>query len=789
MRRAWQWLPVAGMVIATWCGGAPAARAEVSAPEVREALQRAIGYLRREQQSRGNWVDLGQGGYAGGVTALCTLALLEAGVPPDDPAVRKALNYLRTIDTQKTYVVALQTMVFCRAGQVADRARIRSLVRWLESTQDRSDGESRGAWGYAGGPGTDNSNSQFAVLALYEAEQAGFEVQRRTWQQTLGYWRRAQNPNGSWGYKVRGPGRGSMTCAGLASLVIALDSQGQSGARIAEDGCACQAGEPDERMEKAIDWLGRNFSVTSNPDEAVRGRAIGLQRWLFYYLYGIERVGRVTARRFFYSRDRRDKTKFVRRDWYREGADFLLRKQNPNGSWEGDLPPYPHVGTALGLLFLSKGRRPVLVSKLRREGDWNLVRRDLFNLTRYTERKWKIPLTWQTIDADQATADDYAQTPVLFLSGRDSFRLTPAQRQELRQYVEQGGFLFADACCGGENFDRAFRAEMREIFPEAGYELKPLDAQHPIWSIDERIDPQFVDPDDRWLWGIDFACRTSVVYCPGNLSCYWELDSLRHRDQYPPAVRDEIQACRAMGVNVLAYATNRQLKPKDAIPQKQAPAGPAGGGQRGRLAVAKLRHAGGCDAAPRALRNLLQTTSQALQVRTAEDVPLVALTDEAIFDYHFLYMHGRNDFRLTAAERRQLKTFVQRGGTLMADAICASPAFAKAFRREMREVFGQALQPIPPDDPLLTDAYGGEDLSQVLHRESLRRADGSLEIRQRQGPAELEGIRSDDRYGVIFSSLDLSCALEKHLSPHCQGYTPEDAARIAMNVILYSLHE
>ncbi|NIL96461.1 MAG: DUF4159 domain-containing protein, partial [Planctomycetales bacterium] len=504
MRQAWQRLLVAGMVIATCCGGLPAARAEVSAPQVREALQRAIGYLRREQRGKGDWVDLGQGGYQGGVTALCCLALLEAGVPPDDTAIRKALNYLRTVDTKKTYVVALQTMVFCRAGQVVDRTRIRSLVRWLQDTQNTSEGVSRGAWGYSGGPGTDNSNSQFAVLALYEAERAGFEVQPRTWQLALGYWRRAQNTNGSWGYQVRGPGLGSMTCAGLASLVIALDSQAISGAAIEGDECECRSSEPDERVEKALAWLGRNFSVTRNPKEVVRGPAIGSQRWLYYYLYGIERVGRVTARRFFYGRDRRDQGDLQRYDWYREGADFLVRKQNPDGSWEGDIPQHPQVGTALALLFLSKGRRPVLVSKLRRDGDWDLVRHDLFNLTRYTERKWKMPLTWQTMDAEKATADDYAQTPVLFLSGSDTFRFTPQQRQELRRYVEQGGFIFADACCDGEGFDRAFRAELREIFPEAGYELKPLEAQHPIWSIDERIDPRFVDPDDRWLWGVDF---------------------------------------------------------------------------------------------------------------------------------------------------------------------------------------------------------------------------------------------------------------------------------------------
>ena len=95
------------------------------------------------------------------------------------------------------------------------------------------------------------------------------------------------------------------------------------------------------------------------------------------------------------------------------------------------------------LLFLAKGRRPVLISKLQRPGeDWNRAPENLTNLTQYVERKWKMPLTWQVINLEKATADDYAQTPVLFLSGEDAFELTPQQRVTLRRYVERGGFIF-----------------------------------------------------------------------------------------------------------------------------------------------------------------------------------------------------------------------------------------------------------------------------------------------------------------------------------------------------------
>ena len=49
-------------------------------------------------------------------------------------------------------------------------------------------------------------------------------------------------------------------------------------------------------------------------------------------------------------------------------------------------------------------------------------------------------------------------------------------------------------------------------------------------------------------------------------------------------------------------------------------------------------------------------------------------------------------------------------------------------------------------------------------------------------------MRIGDRWAVIFSPYDLSCALEKQNSMECTGYGREDAEKIALNVLLYSLN-
>ena len=138
-------------------------RAEVTAEQVRNAIDRGAGYLLAQQRSNGSWFDYGP---SGGLSALCTLALLNAGVDLDHEKMQKALNHLRKIEPAATYAVALQTMVFARAEPDRDRELILRNVKWLEKLQIVK-GPNKGAWNYPYPHGSqgDESNSQFALLA------------------------------------------------------------------------------------------------------------------------------------------------------------------------------------------------------------------------------------------------------------------------------------------------------------------------------------------------------------------------------------------------------------------------------------------------------------------------------------------------------------------------------------------------------------------------------------------------------------------------------------------------
>ena len=745
----------------------------VTAEMVREAIDKGVKYLQEQQNARdGTWNDLPD--YPKGVTALCTLALLNSGVPPEDKHIQRSLRTLRKVKPTKTYSVALRTMVLCAAEPQRDQLLIQEYVRWLESTQLPN-----GSWSYPSAGG-DNSNSQFAVLALHEAERAGAKVDPATWRRAAEYWASCQNPSGSWGYQPSWrEGLGSMTCAGIAATVICSGRVNPPNADV-KNGMinCCRIQEDDDSLERALGWLGINFSVRHNPGP--RGMS---NVWHYYYLYGLERVGRLTARRFIGGHD-----------WYREGAEFLVRQQDPfNHFWvgTGHSEDRPHIVTSYALLFLSKGRRPVLLAKLKHgfEEDWNNHKSDVAHLTARAEKLWEIDMTWQIIDLEESSVDDLLQAPVLFLSGSQKTELA-GQEDKIRDYLDRGGFLFAEACCvDGTTFEEEIRTFVNRVFPEKEYDLRRVGPEHPLWRVEEVVRAE--SPYAGHIWSVEYGCRTCMVFSEIDLSCYWELYGTGRELKLPKMTKNRLQDAMSMGVNVLAYATNREPKNKEEsfVDLSDLPSADSME-SRGTIQIAKLQHGGGCNDAPGALVNLLRAASQGdlrLQISTNE-FPVRA-DDKNLTRYIMAFMHGRHDFRFTPKEREALKKYLENGGTLVADSICASEQFAAAFRREMKAMLPEhSLKRIPVTDPLLTDAAGGYDVRKVERRDPVaQQEDQPIRARVREVEPELEGIKLQGRWAVIFSPYDISCALEKHEAMECRGYTRKDAARIGLNLLMYTL--
>jgi hypothetical protein len=334
---------------------------------------------------------------------------------------------------------------------------------------------------------------------------------------------------------------------------------------------------------------------------------------------------------------------------------------------------------------------------------------------------------------------------------------------------------------------------MERVFPEPGYELALLEKSHPIWTAELPIDPDHVRP----IEGIHFGCRTSVVYIPPveagkpSLSCLWEVYRHFNRDgtRYSKVVQDKIDNGLAIGVNILAYATSRELKSKDAIPERASKT-QFDVDRRGRIFLPYLDY-GATNPAPHAPQNLLYFLEKEHKLRIEHQASSITLSDETLWKYPVLFMHGRGSFQFTEEQHRRLRTHLEAGGFLFANAICSADPFSTSFQAEMKKVFPRGeWKKIPLDDPLFSDIHGGFKITtlEIRQPERIPGQQGTL-TQTRQTPPVLEGIRSpdEDRWLVVFSPYDVSCALENTSSLECKGYTRDSALQLASNVILYAI--
>ncbi|MDR0390961.1 MAG: DUF4159 domain-containing protein [Planctomycetaceae bacterium] len=774
---------------------------DIDPQQVNLAIEQGKQFLKNRQKVNGNWEEM-SGEERCGATALVIIALVSCGEPRNSEVIQRGMKFLRAFSGKnagRNYSIALQTMAFCLVDPVKDRLFISRNVELLESNQLRIKGNPHdGGWDYTPGSSrTDLSNSQFSILALYEAERVGVKAKDDTWRRAYRYWSDTQNvgfpSTGSWGYVPSDSGkgstdhRGSMTCAGLASLIITSGVLEKGAAAVEGEKIFCfkqQDKMAADKLRLGFKWIADHFSVSKNP---------GFEgTYLYYYLYALERVGRMTNQRFIGNHD-----------WYREGTDKLLTlRDKVDGSWrEGTLIDSQ---TALALLFLSKGRRPVLLSKMQYGNDesWNIHPNDANNITFHAERRWSMDLTWQIVDVGRAGVDDLLQSPVLYFSGNQS--IIPKSEKELRllvvklrSYLDQGGFILADAQSNDKSFDTSFRELMRRVLPEPEYQLALLERTHPIWSADVVIAPNQVRP----IEGINFGCRTSVVYLPPvrdesgkivrpSISCLWELAKIFQRDGvYSAVVQRQIDAGVGIGLNILAYATNRELRTKDQMARDSVKTN-VEDLRRGRVFAAVLDHGGGAGVAPRAVPNFLNWSESNIGFPVESRSELVGATDKKFFDNPVYFMHGRSKFTFTKTERDNLRKYLLSGGFLYVNSICSSKAFTESFLAEIREIFsGEMMSPVQSDDLLLSDQFGGYKIKTLELRVPERVPNKQITSQKRSVEPELYGIKLNDRWVVIFSPNDISCALESAGTLECRGYTRDAALRLSVNVLLYALEK
>jgi hypothetical protein len=301
-------------------------------------------------------------GQGSGESAMIALAMLKAEVPAADPVVAACLAKVRSRFTTSEYVpdrsngqgayeAGASAMALGTQDPVANRGFLSMIASYLIAHQNAN-----GSWDYTGRTFGDTSITQYALLGLWEAENAGVEVSPAVWDRAASWLMSTQFGDGGWVYHHDEPSFSgetvAMTAAATGSLLICerqLDRYRQE-RRNNSPLLTSLAADPtsnykpsvsfqdmDRAIGKGMSWISGHFT-TAPP-------AAGLTP--YYMLYGVERIGALA-----------DKQSIGRLDWFEKGRAFIRTTQKPDGSWEGHHGA--EMNTCWAILFVTKSTAKTL---------------------------------------------------------------------------------------------------------------------------------------------------------------------------------------------------------------------------------------------------------------------------------------------------------------------------------------------------------------------------------------------------------------------------------------------
>jgi hypothetical protein len=740
----------------------------VSPQQVDAALDRAKSFLYSEQNS-GLWekqpappsdteadksAHTATGGQWGGTTALAVYALLAAGESPQEPRLAPAIQFLRTVDIKGTYALGLRAQLwpFLPATKQTHQLAAADVTRLQNASLKNK--PALGLYDYLLSSKRsyrfDHSISQYGVLGMWACQRSGIEVPIQYWQTTQDAWIRDQQPDGSWAYgkapKEKYPETASMTAAGVATLFITQDYI------HANDGINCTGNVTSPRIDAGLTWLGAHFEQVFT-DHGIDSP--------YYGLYGIQRVGVASGRKYLGAVD-----------WYQRGADFLLSHQTRTGSW-GPVPD-----TCFAMLFLSRGRAPVLFNKLQYntannttddQVPWNQRPRDIAHLTRWISTQTERDLNWQIVNLDSPAAD-LLDAPVLFLSGNKPLDFSPQQEAKLREYCQAGGLILGNPDCDNSAFTDSFRRLGRRLFHE--YEFRNLPANHPIFTAE-----QF--PRTSWksaptLLGLSNGVRELMLLTNNSDPARsWQLEETgRHLSDFQLA--DDIVLYAIGKKNLVEKGDSFALSPDPAIQATQT------------LPLARIQYSGNWDPEPGGWRRMTALLHN--NFNTDLKISPITLGTQRLSAFKLATLTGTTSIKFSAAQQLELKDFIQQGGTLIIDAAGGSSEFASSIEAQLQILFGPAAgaqlkKPLPPDDPIFNAAgnqLAGNVIKTFTYRPFARSLLGSV-----RSPL-LCAIRITGRPAVYYSRQDLSAGLVGQPTDGIIGYDPQLASEIMTNLLLSS---
>jgi len=158
--------------------------------------------------------------------------------------------------------------------------------------------------------------------------------------------------------------------------------------------------------------------------------------------------------------------------------------------------------------------------------------------------------TTRRFDPVKMESDDLFEFPFSVMTGEGAYKLTDAQRENMRDYLLNGGFIIASAGCSSKSWNTSFQTEIEQMFPDQ--ELITLDADHPIFHTVYDI------TSSKYKSGSQKLPVLKGLEVDGKIVLIWSPDGLNDTSNAGPNCcccgGNEVKSAKLLNVNILAYA-------------------------------------------------------------------------------------------------------------------------------------------------------------------------------------------------------------------------------------------
>jgi hypothetical protein len=168
-------------------------------------------------------------------------------------------------------------------------------------------------------------------------------------------------------------------------------------------------------------------------------------------------------------------------------------------------------------------------------GDWDYNAKVAANVLDAIVQYTTIPVYPEEV-VITADSEELLSFPFVFMTGHTLVRFSAAERQNLVDFVDNGGLLFSDDCNHDVNglYAKSVEEEMRRAFPGPNG-LAKLPNTHPIFRSFFKFDagpPQTSHELNGWgddvvheyIKGIERHGRLGVLYSNKDYGCEWDYD-------------------------------------------------------------------------------------------------------------------------------------------------------------------------------------------------------------------------------------------------------------------------